>query len=394
MSTIKEVLDKDAVLGAEHLKVKVKASKEANHLCDGCALGKSHRTAFKPYSLKPIADDICNRIYCDLSGPVKVHDLDHTMLTVYKSLGSPLYLSAIVDEKSRYVTGKLLKVKSEAAAHIMNWIKVAENLQEKPVKYFHSDGGGEYVNGALSQFFASKGIKVETTCADTPQHNAVVERANKIVFEMARSMLQHAGMPVVFWGEAVLTACYLMNFRLCVNDKSKTAVEVWSGHKPHVQHLRVFGCDAYVHVAKHNRTKMDAKAVKGIFIGYDKVKENGYRVYDITKYQVLVSRDVRFYETSFTAVSELVSGQSSAVDDIRASDLYIDKSGVSRPSSAISNMPEPEMSRDDDQDSQLDAEFELKHNGDGDNSVSPSIVPNRLAVVPIIPTSSLSFTKS
>ena len=85
----------------------------------------------------------------------------------------------------------------------------------------------------------------------------------------------------MFWGEAVLTACYLMNIRLCVTDKTKTAYEVWHGHKPLVQHLRVFGCDVYVHIHKDHRTKMQAKAVKGIFIGYDRNRENGYRIYDI-----------------------------------------------------------------------------------------------------------------
>lgn len=308
LSSIKDILDKNAVLGIEHLKSAIGTGKVSNHMCDGCAMGKSHRTAFKSYSLKPVSDDVCNRIYCDLSGPVNIKHLDGLMLTIFKSLGSPLYLSAIVDEKSRNLHGKLLKAKSDAPAHIMNWIKFAENLHQKKVKYFHSDGGGEYVNKTLSDYFISKGIKVETTCANTPQHNGVVERANRIVFEMARSMMMHAHLPVVFWGEAALTACYLMNHRLCVNDKSKTALEVWSGHKPYVQHLRVFGCDVYVHIHKHNRTKMDAKAIKGIFIGYDPIKENGYRVYDITNHRVIVSRDVQFFEQSFTAGRDLVGG--------------------------------------------------------------------------------------
>jgi hypothetical protein len=190
----------------------------------------------------------------------------------------------------------------------VKWINHAETLHQKKVKFFHSDGGGEYVNKYLLSFLSGKGIQVEQTCADTPQHNGVVERANRTVFEMARAMLMHASLPVVFWGEAVLTACYLMNMRLCVNDKSKTCYEVWHGHKPVVRHLRVFGCDVYVHIAKHDRAKMDAKSVKGIFIGYDRVRENGYRVYDITNHKVIISRDVQFFESVFTAAKELISG--------------------------------------------------------------------------------------
>jgi hypothetical protein len=90
---------------------------------------------------------------------------------------------------------------------------------------------------------------------------------------------------------------------------------MWHGHKPRVQHHRVFGCDAYVHVHKAHRTKLDAKAVKGIFIGYDPVRENGYRVYDIVSHRVIVSRDVRFFEQSFSAGRELLSQTGLTTDD-------------------------------------------------------------------------------
>jgi hypothetical protein len=48
----------------------------------------------------------------------------------------------------------------------------------------------------------------------------------------------------------------------------KTPHEVWTGKKISLEHLRVFGCDAYVHVLKENRSKIDNKAEKCIFIGY------------------------------------------------------------------------------------------------------------------------------
>src|SRR6185436_3294914 len=68
--------------------------------------------------------------------------------------------------------------------------------------------------------------------------------------------------------------------------------------KPDINHLCVFGCDAYVHI--HDRKKMDPKSVPGIFIGYDLIKENGYRVYDVENNKIIVSRDVSFNESSFT----------------------------------------------------------------------------------------------
>jgi hypothetical protein len=63
----------------------------------------------------------------------------------------------------------------------------------------------------------------------------------------------------------------------------KTPHEAWTGKKPSLEHLRVFGCDAYVHVPKENRSKLDNKVEKCIFIGYkDGIK--GYKLWNpVTK---------------------------------------------------------------------------------------------------------------
>ena len=70
------------------------------------------------------------------------------------------------------------------------------------------------------------------------------------------------------WAEAVMTACYLINRSPSSALGDKTPHEVWCGKKPSLRHLRVFGCEAYVHVPKEKRTKLDYKAHKCIFIGY------------------------------------------------------------------------------------------------------------------------------
>jgi hypothetical protein len=75
------------------------------------------------------------------------------------------------------------------------------------------------------------------------------------------------------------TTCYLVNRSPSSALDDKTPHEVWSGKKPSLQHLRVFGCDAYVHVPKENSSKLDKKAEKCIFIGYkDGVK--GYNLWN------------------------------------------------------------------------------------------------------------------
>jgi len=68
--------------------------------------------------------------------------------------------------------------------------------------------------------------------------------------ERARSMLGGARLGQEFWEEAVDTTCYLVNRSPSSALEEKIPQEVWTGKKPSLSHLRVFGCDAYVHVPK------------------------------------------------------------------------------------------------------------------------------------------------
>eukprot|EP00253_Pinus_taeda_P015414 PITA_15414 len=88
-----------------------------------------------------------------------------------------------------------------------------------------------------------------------------------MLMESARSMLSGARLGQEFWVEAVETTCYLVNRSPSSSLEDKTPQEVWTGKKPSLSHLRVFGCDAYVHVSKEKRTKLDSKYEKCIFIG-------------------------------------------------------------------------------------------------------------------------------
>jgi hypothetical protein len=74
-----------------------------------------------------------------------------------------------------------------------------------------------------------------------------------------------------------------------------TPHEVWSGKKPSVSHLKVFGYDAFVHVPKEKRSKLDKKAIKCIFIGH-KEGMKGYKLWDPTSRKTMYSRDVVFRE--------------------------------------------------------------------------------------------------
>ena len=73
--------------------------------------------------------------------------------------------------------------------------------------------------------------------------------------------------------------CYLVNRSPSSALEDKIPQEVWIGKKLSLSHLRVFGCDAYVHVPKEKGTKLDSKFEKCSFIGYkDGLK--GYKLWN------------------------------------------------------------------------------------------------------------------
>ena len=101
-------------------------------------------------------------------------------------------------------------------------------------------------------------------------------------------MLSGTELGQEFQVEAVETACYLVNRSPSSALEDKTPHEVWTGKKPSLSHLRLFGCDAYVHVPKEKRTKLDNKCERCIFIGYkDGLK--GYKLWNPETRKVVYS---------------------------------------------------------------------------------------------------------
>jgi hypothetical protein len=104
-------------------------------------------------------------------------------------------------------------------------------------------------------------------------------------------------MPHHYWAEVVATAVYIMNRTPTTAVHGMTPEEKYSGRKPDLSHLKVFGCIAYVHVLDELRTKLDPKAEKCVFIGYS-LEQKGYRCYNPITREMRVSRDVVFDEMS------------------------------------------------------------------------------------------------
>ena len=145
------------------------------------------------------------------------------------------------------------------------------------MKCLRSDNGGEYTSKEFRNYCSAHGIRHEKTVPGTPQHNGVAERMNRTIVEKVRCMLKMEKLPKVFWGEAIRTACYLINRSPSVPLEFDIPEKVWTGKDVVYNHLKVFGCKAFAHVPKEQRSKLDDKAFPCILVGYGN-EEFGYRL--------------------------------------------------------------------------------------------------------------------
>jgi hypothetical protein len=135
----------------------------------------------------------------------------------------------------------------------------------------------------------------------TPEYNAVQERMNRTVVEMALAMLFQANIPLSCWSLAVETAMYIRNrCPSSSNENFCTPFEVLFGEVPELSHLRVFGARVFYHVPSELRNKLEPKSLEGIFVGYDQLNR-AYRILPKGTYsRIVLSRDVIFDEHTIT----------------------------------------------------------------------------------------------
>ncbi|KAK8951797.1 hypothetical protein KSP39_PZI003445 [Platanthera zijinensis] len=252
------------------------------HVCAGCQYGKSHRLPFDKSQTRSNAP--LEVIHGDLMGP-----------TATASLGGSRYMLVLIDDYSRYTWVYFLKEKSEAFRLFVEFKELVEGRLNLKIKKLRTDNGGEFVSSEFSNFCRKHGIQRELTCAHTPQQNGVAERKIRHLTETCKCWLHAKSIPRSFWAEGMFCAAYVINRMPLSPINMKSPFEMLLKEKPSVEHLRVFGSTCYVHIPDALRTKLDAKARKLVFVGYDERKK-GWRCMDPVTKKFVVSRDVVFDE--------------------------------------------------------------------------------------------------
>lgn len=261
--------------------------------CPACKTAKLKKQPFtkrpNPYHTETMEN--LDKVVSDLSGKMPTEAL-HT---------HKRYFGLIVDVHSRYTWVVTLRNKSDFMQEFQDWVAYVHNQTGKYPKVFHTDGGGEFVNGELETYCKQLGIEFTTTTPHNPNQNAYAERKIGVIKNSAKAMMAQAGMTPGYWEYAIKYAVHIANRTPHKHLKYKTPHELWTGKKADprlVQHLRAFGCEAWTHVPEANRKSMGDKGRKGVFVGMGD-KEQGYLVYDFHTRRVITSRDVEFNETCF-----------------------------------------------------------------------------------------------
>lgn len=270
--------------------------------CAHCLAGKQNRVSFKSSSETKKKPELLELIHSDVCGPFKT-----------RSLGGARYFVTFIDDYSRKLWVYTLRHKSQVVNVFKQFHALVERQTGKKLKCIKSDNGGEYI-GSLNRYCREQGIRHKTTPPKTPQLNGVAERMNRTLIERVRCLLSHAKLPKTFWAEALSTVVHVLNLSPCSPLKFDIPERVWTGKDVSYDHLRVFGCKAFVHIPKDERSKLDVKTRQCVFLGYG-LDEFGYKFYDPVEKKLVRSRDAVFVENQTIEDIDRVKEMGSRTDD-------------------------------------------------------------------------------
>ncbi|KAI5738346.1 hypothetical protein M8J77_005748 [Diaphorina citri] len=277
VTNLKRLVNEDLVSG-----IKIKNISENLDFCEACVEGKMTRNSF---GIRKSASKILEIIHTDLCGPISP-----------TSNEGHKYFLTFIDGYSHFTMVYPIQEKSQVFEKFKEYYNLVSNMFGEKILKLRCDNGGEYVSREFQNFCKNEGIIMDYTVPYTPQQNGTAERMNRTLTEKMRAMISQSGIPKEMWHETLITATYLLN-RSPTTSNVLTPAEFWYKSKPDLSNLKIFGCAAFSLVPHELQTsKLNSRCQKCVFIGY---AQNGYRLYNIEKNKMILSRDVIFKEDEF-----------------------------------------------------------------------------------------------
>ncbi|GJV11589.1 retrovirus-related pol polyprotein from transposon TNT 1-94 [Tanacetum coccineum] len=194
-----------------------------DHLCSSCELGKEKRKSFKTKTT-PCSKRRLQILHMDLCGPMRV-----------ESFNGKKYVLVIVDDYSRYTWTHFLSSKDETLEVLIDFLKLIQRGLHAQVRTVRTGKGIKFLNKTLHAYFAKEGIEHQTSIAQKPEQNGIVERRNRTLVEAAQTMLSAAKVPLYFWAKAIAIARFTQNRSLVIPRHKKTPYHIINGRKPSVK---------------------------------------------------------------------------------------------------------------------------------------------------------------
>ncbi|GJY01647.1 retrovirus-related pol polyprotein from transposon TNT 1-94 [Tanacetum coccineum] len=217
--------------------------------------------------------------------------------SIIRSYGGNLYTLVIVDDYSMYTLTRFLKNKTEAFEQFEIFSRKIQNQLRCSIVSIRTDHDREFDNEVqFGEFCNANGITHNFPAPRTPQSNGVVERKNRTLQDMSRTMLNEQSLPQKFWCNAVDTLTYILNRILIRAILGKTPYELLRGRKPTLDYFKVFGSKCFILNTKDYLTKFDPKSYECVFLGYSQ-NSKAYVILNKHTRKIEDSLNVTFDET-------------------------------------------------------------------------------------------------
>jgi hypothetical protein len=231
-----------------------------------------------------------------------------TLSTVHVDLVGPLsqasvfghkYWLTVVDDHSRHGWSYPLRTKDQAGPQLIHWMREQERQTARPVRKLHCDRGTEFLNKQVLAHLRDQGIQLYCSNPYSPQQNGIAEARNKTVTRIMRQLLLHSSAPLSLWCFALSHATHLANLLPHRLLDGKTPAEVFTGTKPSMRRLKVWGCTGHVLLNKLEQRKaggkLGPKTKSCVYLGTNP-EGPGFLLWDAASRKSVHSSDVAFQQ--------------------------------------------------------------------------------------------------
>nr|GEV89022.1 retrovirus-related Pol polyprotein from transposon TNT 1-94 [Tanacetum cinerariifolium] len=199
------------------------------HFCDACKIGKQAHASHKAKNVV-LTTRCLELLHMNLFSPSAV-----------RSYRGNCYSLVIVDDYSRYTWTRFLKDKTEAFDQFKIFTRKIQNQLGCSIVSIRTNHGREFDNEVqFREFYNDNNITHNFLAPRTPSSNGVVERKNRTLQEMSRTMLNEQSLPQKFWCNVVDTSTYIINRILIRAIIEKTPYELLRGYSQNSKAYIVF----------------------------------------------------------------------------------------------------------------------------------------------------------